>query len=71
MGGEGTGRKVKDSCEAYDILKDEWSNVQSMLVKKSAFSATVVNNKYIYTFGGYGGGSLDLIERYNIAENRW
>jgi hypothetical protein len=26
-----------------------------MTISKCAFSATVVNNKFIYTFGGYDG----------------
>ena len=41
-----------DSCEAHDIVKDEWSYVKSMEIKKNNFSATVVNNQFIYTFGG-------------------
>ena len=51
MGGYGGGNKL-DSCEAYDIAKDEWSNVTPMKIKMRSFAATVVNNQYIYTFGG-------------------
>ena len=62
-----------DSCEAYDIAKDEWSYVKSMEIKKDDFSATVVNNQFIYTFGGEGAGrkTLASIERYDIAQDEW
>jgi hypothetical protein len=68
MGGA-DGGKFLDSCEAYDIAKDEWSYVKSMEIKKTYFSATVVNNQFIYTFGGEDDDLNDLssIERYDIA----
>lgn len=38
-----------------------------MNISKCAFSATVVNKKNIYTFGGYDGHNrLDTIERYSL-----
>ena len=40
------------SCEAYNILKDEWTNIASMNAKKDDFSAIAINNQFIYTFGG-------------------
>ena len=43
-----------------------------MNISKCAFSATVVNNRFIYTFGGYDGQNrLDAIERYSISEGDW
>ena len=42
-----------------------------MKVAKRSFGATVVNNQYIYTFGGYADRELDIIERYNISEDKW
>ena len=43
-----------------------------MNISKCAFSATVVNKKYIYTFGGYDGSNrLDAIERYSINDGSW
>lgn len=43
-----------------------------MNISKCAFSATVVNKKYIYTFGGYDGQNrLEAIERYTIADSSW
>lgn len=43
-----------------------------MNISKCAFSATVVNKKYIYTFGGYDGQKrLDAIERYIFSEEAW
>jgi len=51
----------------YNVKKDEWRFFSPMNISKCAFSATVVNNKFIYTFGGYDGQNrLDAIERYSI-----
>ena len=52
MGGLDGGYNKLDSCEAYDIAKDEWSYVTPMKIKMCLFAATVVNNQFIYTFGG-------------------
>jgi hypothetical protein len=43
-----------------------------MNISKCAFSATVVNKRYIYTFGGYDGTKrLDAIEKYDIMDETW
>lgn len=43
-----------------------------MNISKCAFSATAVNRRYIYTFGGYDGAKrLDAIERFDIVEGNW
>jgi hypothetical protein len=43
-----------------------------MNISKCAFSATVVNKNFIYTFGGYDGQNrLDAIERYSISDASW
>ena len=56
------------SCEAYNVHKDEWQHKNSMIMKKSNFSATVVNDQFIYTFGGDDNKkSIDVIEKYDIA----
>jgi N-acetylneuraminic acid mutarotase len=68
MGGyDGVQNVFLNSCEVYNVKKDEWRYFQPMNTSKCAFSATVVNNKFIYTFGGYDGQNrLDAIERYCI-----
>ena len=61
-----------DICEAYDIAEDEWSYVKPMNIKKYYFAATVINNQYIYTFGGHDSiKAFDQIERYDIALDVW
>ena len=55
-------------CEAYDIDKDEWTYIKPMNIKRGSFAATVIENKFIYTFGGWE----ELpIERYDIAQDTW
>ena len=72
MGGQYNGGYL-NSCECYDITKDEWTTVSPMKKAKRYFGATVVNNQYIYTFGGFNitDGEIDVIERYNISEDTW
>jgi N-acetylneuraminic acid mutarotase len=73
MGGcDGVQNVILNSCEFYNVKKDEWRYFQPMKINKCAFSATVVNSKFIYTFGGYNGSKrLDEIERYLFAGGDW
>lgn len=73
MGGyDGVQNVFLNCCEVYNVKKDEWRFFASMNISKCAFSATVVNNRFIYTFGGYDGQNrLDAIERYSIPDGDW
>lgn len=73
MGGyDGVQNTFLNSCEVYNIAKNEWNYYAPMNISKCAFSACVVNKKFIYTFGGYDGSNrLDSIERYLIGEGSW
>jgi len=53
MGGRSVGRE--DSCEYYDVNKDEWNSFTSLNEKIVNPSASILNNKFIYLFGGVGG----------------
>lgn len=68
MGGyDGVQSMFLNSCEVYNISKNEWTYFVPMNISKCAFSATVVNKNFIYTFGGYDGTNrLQSIERYSI-----
>ena len=46
---------LKMAAIEYNSKKDEWRFFASMNISKCAFSATVVNNRFVYTFGGYDG----------------
>ena len=77
MGGQDGGYLY--SCEAYNILKDEWTNIASMNTNKDIPSAIAINNQFIYTFGGCTPNpgapkpekDIDTIERYDITKNEW
>ena len=54
-----------NKCEKYWILNKEWLDCADMNIARCAFCATVVNNKYIFIFGGYDGTQrLARIEKY-------
>ena len=58
--------------EKYSPTQDEWTAIAPMNVARCAFSATAVNSKLIYIFGGYDGSMrLSSIEKYDPEEDRW
>jgi kelch-like protein 10 len=41
-------------------------------IAKCAFAATVVDNQFIFVFGGFDGQELlNTVERYSYSENLW
>jgi len=73
LGGyDGTNSRFLNSCEQYDLEKDEWKLVSPMVIAKCAFGAATVNNRYIFTVGGYDGQErLNTIERYDYKIDKW
>lgn len=73
MGGyDGQQSSFLSLCEKFDVEKNVWKAFSPMNIAKCAFSACVVNRKFIYTFGGYDGQKrLDTIERYDLLEEHW
>jgi N-acetylneuraminic acid mutarotase len=55
----------------YDPEKDEWTQMQSMPIRRSGFTAEALDGK-IYVFGGQAAeGSIINAESYDPVENRW
>jgi len=73
MGGyDGANNRFLKSWERYNILTDEWVMINNMKIARCAFSATAVNDKMIYIFGGYDGTQrLSSIERYTPDTDSW
>jgi hypothetical protein len=43
-----------------------------MNVSRCTLSAVASNDcQYIYAIGGFNGGALDLVERYNTVTDEW
>lgn len=67
-----------DRLDIYDVKTKSWSQGASMSVPRHGFEM-VAYGRYIYAFGGFAFSdehspkwkSLDIVERYNIAQNRW
>lgn len=71
-GYDGIKNDFLNECEKYCILSNKWLNCASMQVARCAFSATSVNNKFIFIFGGYDGNQrLANIEKYNPETDVW
>ena len=64
IGGTNDGTSYK-SCEAYNTSKNEWKYIKPMNAERACFTATVIDNKFIYVFGDSAGS--DTIERYDFA----
>ncbi|OMJ93855.1 hypothetical protein SteCoe_3044 [Stentor coeruleus] len=71
-GYDGQNNQFLNECEKFCIYSKEWAPCASMIVARCAFSATSVNNKYIFIFGGYDGTQrLASIERFNPELDSW
>lgn len=73
LGGyDGKTYQFLSSCEKYDPEAGKWSFIQPMKTPKCAFGACAVNNRYLFTVGGYDGNQrLNIIERYDSLVNEW
>jgi hypothetical protein len=73
MGGyDGLTNRFLRSCERFSLAEGTWRDMQNLNMARCAFSATVVNDLYIYIFGGYDGAQrLASIERYVPLEDAW
>ena len=62
-----------DHCEKYTFLDDTWTQIRPMWKKKLGFSACLMNNKFIYAFGGFTERNVVLndIEKFNTFTNNW
>lgn len=56
----------------YDNQKNTWIKKANMLFAKANFTLCVMGNR-MYSFGGVSSGQipLDIVEFYDIAENKW
>ena len=60
------------TCEKFNPDKNDWTFIKNMNIAKCAFAVTAVNNKHIYTFGGYDGKErLNIIEKYDLVSDVW
>lgn len=73
LGGyDGINNAFLSTCEKYDLEKDEWNEIKPMVFAKCAFGACAINNRYIFTVGGYNGTfRLDTIERFDSETQEW
>jgi N-acetylneuraminic acid mutarotase len=55
----------------YDPVKDNWTQMESMPIRRSGFTADDLNGK-IYVFGGQAAeGSIENSESYDPIEDNW
>ena len=66
-------RNQTNSIEVYDVDKNTWKKnvIKDLNIGRSQHNNIVINNKYIYVFGGYSKnlGTLNSIEKINIEKN--
>ena len=72
MGGMNPDKSRVDSCEYYDVNNNEWTEFANLNEKKYNMSASILNNRFIYLFGGYDDrfGSIKSLEQYDITERK-
>lgn len=66
---------VIDTCERYDVARNQWSTIASINKRRYAASAVAVRESdKIYLFGGrsdYNNNMMEDIEEYNISQDVW
>lgn len=71
-GFDGTQNLFMKTCERYNMERDKWKQVASLNTARCAFSASPINARFIYIFGGYDGlRRLDSVEKYDRIEDNW
>ena len=73
MGGQGVGRQIHRTVEAYDPVTDAWEKRADMPTARFNLSATTVNG-IIYAIGGFSDLGLrasQTVEAYDPATDTW
>ena len=65
------GNPKTDSCEYYDVNNNEWTQFAKLNEKKDSMSASILNNRFIYLFGGKNGNRCqNTIYKYDITDSQ-
>ena len=72
MGGVGNAYNNVDTCEQYDINQNKLTQFSKLNQQKATMTASILNNRFIYLFGGSIGNNqvLDTIEQYDIMDRQ-
>jgi hypothetical protein len=64
-----TGSGSTNTVERYDPIKDTWTDVAKMQKERRELCACVVEDQFIYVFGGLidGDSATDSIEKYDAV----
>ena len=66
---------VVDTCERYDVARNQWASIAPINKRRYAASAVAVREtERIYLFGGrsdYHNNMMEDIEEYTISQNTW
>ena len=69
--GGGQNKQLLDKCEVYSTECSEWVEVASMNTKRNSFALIYFQDK-VWAIGGISNGqTLNTIETYDLAENKW
>ena len=73
--GKDSTNEIVNSCEAYNVVKNEWKIIASTHKKRYAATAVALHvMQKIYLFGGRGDHNNSMtkeIEEYSIFQNVW
>ena len=58
-------------CEKYNVLTDTWTVIKPMVKGKANMTACILNNEFIFIFGGKEMYILNGIEKYSIVKDTW
>ena len=61
-----------DNVQIYNVDTNEWRLGSSMNIAREDMGCTIVNDRYVYLFGGAQGSDvLNSVEKYDIVDDTW
>jgi hypothetical protein len=68
-----SGQQYLASVERFDVYKNVWTKIESMISPKCTLSCVVSlpDLRYVYAVGGFNGKPLETVERYDITSEQW
>ena len=69
--GGNDGKQAISCVEYYDRAEHNWKFLSYMNISRECFSYCLIEQRYIFVFGGCNEDILDSIERYDIIYDKW
>ncbi|KAI6217849.1 Kelch-like protein 18 isoform X3 [Aphelenchoides fujianensis] len=70
-GAPSTSARPLDSCEVYDVERDEWRSIAPLNTSRGGCSVCAIGGGRLLVVGGFNGAYISSCELYDPLEDRW